>query len=112
VTRNIPARELFESKMAGIATIQGGGDYLHVRFLPDGRGLWLMQKLLGNTRLAVSAPGDTTGFDQTYCYHDADAAWRAVLGWDGDGDPEGWVRHHQTMRRRPDGDPDREYVAP
>ncbi len=68
--------------------------------------------LLGNTRLAVSEAGDWTGFAQTYCYHDADLAWRAVLGWDGEGDPEGWVRHHQTMRRRPDGDPEQEYLAP
>jgi hypothetical protein len=31
--------------------------------------------------------------------------------WDGDGEPDGWSRHPPTGRRRPGGDPDKEYVS-
>ena len=30
--------------------------------------------------------------------------------WDGVGEPTGWMRHPTTGRRRPDGDPSKEYV--
>jgi hypothetical protein len=30
--------------------------------------------------------------------------------WDGVGEPAGWFREPATGRRRPDGDPAREYV--
>jgi len=29
-----------------------------------------------------------------------------------EGEPEGWVRHIETGRRRPDGEEDREYINP
>jgi hypothetical protein len=37
---------------------------------------------------------------------------RALHEWDGEDDPDGWVRHLNSARRRPGGDPAREYVAP
>jgi hypothetical protein len=38
------------------------------------------------------------------------AAVLAAHEWDGTGEPVGWMRHPQTGRRRPDGDPAREYI--
>lgn len=37
----------------------------------------------------------------------------AALAWDGgeDTEPEGWIKETTTGRRRPNGDPDREYIA-
>jgi len=32
--------------------------------------------------------------------------------WDGQGEPEGWFRNPSTARRRVDGDPKKEYIAP
>ena len=112
MTREITTDQLIAAKMAGILAYHRGADYLHERVLPDGRTLFLLAMLFGNLRLCVSLEGDRLFFDQTFCYHDHDDAWRAVLGWDGTGDPAGWVRHHQTMRRRPDGTPESEYRAP
>lgn len=34
----------------------------------------------------------------------------AFATWDGTGDPDGWIRHLGTGRRRPGGDPSKEYV--
>ena len=38
------------------------------------------------------------------------ADWRAALGWDGNGEPEGWYRHVPSGRRRPGGDPAKEHT--
>ncbi len=35
-----------------------------------------------------------------------------MVEWEGEGEPTGWFRHPRTGRRRPDGDPEREYVMP
>jgi hypothetical protein len=37
---------------------------------------------------------------------------RALREWDGNGEPDGWMRHPDSGRRRPDGDAAREYVEP
>jgi hypothetical protein len=37
-------------------------------------------------------------------------AVRELNRWDGQGEPQDWFRHPKTGRRRPDGDPSREYV--
>jgi hypothetical protein len=37
-------------------------------------------------------------------------AVNAARRWDGEGEPEGWVRHPVSGRRRPGGDPGQEYV--
>jgi hypothetical protein len=34
----------------------------------------------------------------------------ALIEWDGEGEPSGWFRNPQTGRRRPDGDPEKEYI--
>lgn len=56
--------------------------------------------LLGNTRLCVTYPDDLHGVGDFYCYHNTEAGMRAVAEWDGETDPEGWVRHFGTARRR------------
>ena len=47
--------------------------------------------------------------------HDYESDLGAILAateWDGDGEPMGWHRHPSTGRRRPEGDPEMEYVNP
>jgi hypothetical protein len=84
--------------------------WLHKRVLGDGRVLYLQAMLGNNLRISLSMHEHDMGFHSNYCFHDVKAAWRSALGWDGEGDPEGWVRHIETGRRRPDGDAEREYV--
>lgn len=112
MTADIAPDELLAAKLRGVEAYYQGADYLHERVLPDGRGLFLMAMLGANLRIGISAPNDRTGLTDGYCYHDHDAAWRCVLGWDGEGEPEGWYRHLQSGRRRPDSTPESEYVAP
>lgn len=92
------------ARRLGAAAVAAGGDYLWIRQLDDGRAIYLLPMLHGNTRLGIGEFGDD-GFDDVWCYRvtENEAAWRAALGWDGEGEPEGWYRHPHTGRRRPDG---------
>lgn len=84
--------------------------WLHRRVLEDGRVLTLDNTLgWGWLRLGVSLESGNAWLE-TYYYESHRAAWRAALGWDGEGEPEGWWRHPQSGRRRHDGDPAREYI--
>ena len=120
VTAHVESGELLAAKLIGIAAYQSPFDpdtdrsdpesvwYLHKRQLDDGRILYLEPKLGGTVSLCV-AP-DSWSISDRYCYHEHDAAWRAVLGWNGKGDPEGWYRHAPSMRRRPDFTIESEYI--
>lgn len=118
VTVAVEAGELLAAKRIGIAAYQSplsrgpeepiGTWFLHRRELEDGRVLYLEPMLPGTLSLCV-AP-DRWSISDRYCYHDHDAGWRAVLGWNGVGDPEGWYRHTPSMRRRPDYTIESEYV--
>lgn len=85
---------------------------LTVRDLPDGRVIAVCP-LIYTFRLVVGC--DEWGYADAWCYPKKDLA-TAILAaafWDGVGDPpDGWVRHIGSGRRRPDGTPESEHVAP
>lgn len=85
------------------------GPRSRVKLLDDGRYI-LAHPLLFHWTMIVGRIGDTWGFDTRYCYADEALALAALSKWDGNGDPEGWHRHPDTSRRRPDGDPALEYI--
>ncbi len=106
---------LEHAKLCGERRVSAGGDYLWHRVLPDGRGLCLMPMIHGGVRLGIGR--GVVEFDDVWCYPKdqagcLDAGWRAALGWNGEGEPEGWYRHPQSGRRRPGGDPAKEFVRP
>lgn len=119
VTAPVDGKTLLAAKLRGIAAYQSALDpstdmndpnrvwYLHKRELGDGRTLYLDAMLPGHLSLCLAH--DKWSLER-WCYHDHDAAWRAVLGWNGKGDPEGWYRHPLSGRRRHDSDPEREYI--
>lgn len=114
-TAAIEPRELFRAKLEGIAAYHRDPEHhwwLHRRELPDGRIVHLQAMISGNLRVSLTLDASDCWFDKVYCYHDHHAAWRAALGWNGEGDPEGWYRDPKTGRRRPDNTPESEYVAP
>jgi YgiT-type zinc finger domain-containing protein len=84
--------------------------WLRRRELPDGKILHL-EKMPHFYRLSIS-PADAPVFDHVYDYEADEAAWTAILEWDGSGDPVGWFRHPQSGRYRPGGDPTKETVDP
>lgn len=111
MTADVLPDEIYAAMRAGWDAVHAGGDYLHIRPLGDGRAVFLLPMLLGNLRLAIGLMGDLC-FDDGWCYQfeQREAAWRAALGWNGEGEPEGWYRHPDTGRRRPGGDVAKEVV--
>lgn len=78
------------------------------RILPDGRSLSLTRQIF-NWKLGVSPTRDCGFYDSTWEYLDFDHAFTAYMTWDGDEEPEGWYRHPMSGRRRPEGDPTKEF---
>lgn len=110
-TREVGETELRVAQALGWAAVRAGGDYLWTSPLGDGRTVFLLPMLHGNLRLGIGELG-APELDDVWCYQapHSDEAWRMALGWDGQGEPEGWYRHPQTGRRRPGGDPAQEQV--
>jgi hypothetical protein len=58
---------------------------------------------------------DDVGYEDRWCYDSATAAGAALAIWmvNGfEGEPQGWHRHPDSGRRRPEGDKEREYINP
>ena len=58
---------------------------------------------------------DDYGYNDRYCYETLSVALRALVEWRNrgfEGEPIGWHRETRTARRRPGGDPTKEYVNP
>lgn len=89
---------------------EGAGPIL-VRRLDERRYVGIMP-LMFTHAIIWGYVTDPDGYEDRWCYHNAEAAITAASVWDGTGDPDGWHRHPRTGRRRPDGDPTKEYVAP
>jgi hypothetical protein len=112
VTRDVSEAELVAAMTIGRRAVDAGGDYLYTRVLGNGYILCLLPWSGAGVQLSL-APGFGV-FDDTWNYDAAThrAGWRAALGWDGHGEPEGWYRHPRSGRRRPGGDPEKEFVRP
>lgn len=110
-TCDVDTEKLTRAQIEGWSNRLGGAEHLNVRELGNGRAVYLLDQLFGNLRLGIGQLG-ASGLDDVWCYQGAQAseAWRAALGWDGQGEPEGWYRHPRTGRRRPGGDASRQYV--
>lgn len=50
--------------------------------------------------------------DDIYSYERVDIAIMALHDWEDKDELTGWIRHQPSNRRRPDGDPAKEYIAP
>lgn len=80
------------------------------RILPDSRFLAVSRMTFGKGRLYLCS--NIWGPDESYCYATYEQAISQMLKWNPDeqNEPEGWIRHLESGRRRPNGDPDQEYV--
>jgi hypothetical protein len=84
-------------------------------YLPDGRVAYAIPSLFGAYITVATPDSDEMGFyDEMFTYKTTDDAFRALKAWDGTpgSEPEGWIRHQPSNRRRKDGDPARETVRP
>lgn len=68
--------------------------------------------VLGGRGRIVAAPHHIWEFcvEDVWCYASLAGALAAFEAWNGLS--EGWIRHPQSARRRPNGDPTKEYIAP
>ena len=86
---------------------------IYQRALGDGREVCVIPKIY-TISLTVGQVGDLSGYTTHYCYKSPIEAVMEAASWDPaiDAEPSGWFRNPQTGRRRPDGDPSKEYIAP
>lgn len=86
------------------------------RVLPDGRMLVLEPTVWGGWRMHVvyrySDDEWSSASREMFTYDDRALGAAAFMAWDGVDEPIGWVRHQPSDRRRTNGDPRTEYVAP
>lgn len=66
--------------------------------------------LLFHWTVRVSEIGNRDTYLDRWCFATRELAETAVRNWVYGIEPTGWHRHPATGRRRPDGDPTREYV--
>lgn len=81
------------------------------RELGDGRALWVYR--MNYTYKLVIGHIGSPAFDNSWCYKDLTTCLMNYVAWNPleQAEPEGWVRHPHTGRRRfPDGDPATEEV--
>ena len=110
-----PFDETDEDAGKSFARDRAAGDWFYRRTLPGGELLELKPLSYGNLILHLGKATPTGApwvYDASWVFRDHDAAWRTVLGWNGEGDPEGWYRCYQTERRRPDGTIESEHFQP
>jgi len=87
--------------------------YLHLRLLPDGRAVWIQRQIF-TYAITIGHADDGFGYDTEWTYETEERALAALKKWNPleQAEPEGWHRHPDSGRRRPDGDPAKEYVRP
>lgn len=86
----------------------GGGLYSCMKTLPDGEVAWVGRLIF---TCAVYYGWRPHGHLNRWCYPTLADARRALLEWDGTGEPDGWHRHPYSGRRRDLATGD-EWVAP
>jgi hypothetical protein len=91
---------------------QDGGGFYKAKPLGDGI-IAAIRPLLFHWTMNVCVVGDLFSIYDRWCYANKQLAEYALDQWNGKGDaPVGWHRHPATSRRRPDGDPVKEYIDP
>jgi hypothetical protein len=74
-----------------------------------------LQKYLFNWAIVVGIIGDDTGYEDRWDLTDYFTASNALQEWTArnfDGEPDNWVRHLRSGRRRPDGTKESEEYRP
>ena len=94
-TRAVSDGEIIRLAWEAEDRFRAGSHCLAHRRLRRGRELNLLRLIQRRRRIFVLVVRDRAG-DDVFDFTDGDAAWRAAIGWDGKGEPEGFA----TYRRR------------
>lgn len=111
-TREVGTEEIMRAQVEGWSNRLGGAEHLSVRELGQtGLAVYLRDLLFGALQVGIGRVGDNAYLEVwDYTSDLTEQAWRAALGWDGQGEPEGWYRHARSGRRRPGGDASKEHI--
>ena len=85
--------------------------YLLPEVIPGGRYKAIFPFLFTHA-IILGRLGDREGYEDRWCYKGLGEALQGFYAWDGTGEPDGWIRHPATSRRRPEGIPETEYINP
>lgn len=104
----IPGRDLFALR----DLLFEREHYICVAVAEDGSQLFAVRRTL--TGCDIVAGCDEFGCSEIWSYEFFTTAILAFVEWSGNAgtEPEGWIRHMPSGRRRPAGDPTKEHVAP
>jgi hypothetical protein len=93
-TREVLPGEIIRLAWDAEDRVRCGASCLATRKLGRGRALSLSRIKLGGRRVFCLVIDDRRGAD-VYDFSDGDAAWRAAIGWDGKGEPDGFARYRR-----------------
>jgi hypothetical protein len=89
--------EEFSREISYLLFLQACG-YLDIK--PIGRTHWAgIQAKMYTHAVVTGQMGDTTGIADCWCYRSYADAKAALDGWNGQGEPTGWIRHPPSGRR-------------
>jgi hypothetical protein len=82
------------------------------RDIADGREIIVTPRMFN--AIITIGPKDAMTYDTHWCYDNPVQAKIAAEAWDPmtQDEPDGWFRHADSGRRRPNGDPEKEYINP
>lgn len=84
--------------------------YAYQRDLPDGRSIWVQERIYNS--IVIIGKTAALDYDSHWCFDTLPQALIAAESWNPatQPEPEGWFRHAMSGRRRPNGDPTKEYI--
>lgn len=91
--------------------LKASESFAAVRVSDDGSQLIAVRQMIFTW--AIFSGLEELGYEDRWCYETGTDAALAWVAWSGDAgtEPEGWIRHPRTERRRPHGDASQEYLA-
>ena len=92
--REVSSGELIKLVWDAEDRVRAGASCLARRKLTRGRSLGLVRFSLAHRLVWVLVVTDRKG-DDVFDFSDGTAAWRAAIGWDGKGEPEGFARYRR-----------------
>jgi hypothetical protein len=83
---------------------------------PMGNGRWCaLYRLVFTCAIIQGSMFDDSGYEDRWCFDSVDKAVLGLVKWiaqDFEGEPQGWHRHPDSGRRRPEGDASKEHINP
>jgi hypothetical protein len=91
--RKVSPEEIRKAKLESVKMRALAG-FIWGRLFDDGRCLYLAPspRTPGKVYLGISRSMDTKAYYAAWEYEPGEAVWRAAIGWDGHGQPEGYLR--------------------